>query len=562
MKTFNILPKARWLVTITLLLSLCIPHAWGDLANTYTKVTAISDLDDGDVVVLATESSSLPSLGVSGQNGTNDAAVSNTESDWVQYEITLVKVNQTVTGWTLYNPTLEKYVQSPTGNHFKHGNTGGTCSVKTNADGQYTFTCNTRYLQKNGNYYRMYSSINNSYTPFYVWKVTSSCTSLDMSAVTATPGNTQIALSWPAVSHADSYTVTCKVKSSGSSAGSVGGVTGSTTKSCTITGLTNGTEYTWSVMPVGSGDYCASNTPAIGDATPNVYYTVTWMVNGSSYRTSSVANGSKPVFPDDPSSCDGTSTTFYGWAAAGSTWSGKLNSLAGKTVYTSAGSMPNVTGAVTYHAVFAKATITGTDRYVVTTTLSSGKQYVFGAVQATASTTLANNTTIGAIGFNTVYSSTTWGQYATFTPNSDGEISAASVGSQYVWTLSDITSGNHTFTNAENATYPYLYLSTSTGSNQAGRNTTAAVYVENVTSTCKDAFLLHPTSSSTNRLMWNTDSRYGYRMYGSSTNPSASMCPYIRFYEFVSGTTYSEYLTNCCTQLAQINGSSTLNIPF
>jgi uncharacterized repeat protein (TIGR02543 family) len=190
----------------------------------------------------------------------------------------------------------------------------------------------------------------------------SSCEKIGAPSVTATPGDRQISLSWPNQSEANSYTVTC-------TGGTPGAVTGTTTKSCTITGLTNGTSYTWTVTPVGDGStYCTDgNTAASASATPNVYYTVTWKNNGSSYTTTSVASGQKPTFPDNPSSCDGTSTTFYGWST--SEWSGTVDALGGKTVYTAASSMPTVSAAVSYYAVFAKKT-TGSETSVTGGTFS------------------------------------------------------------------------------------------------------------------------------------------------------------------------------------------------
>ena len=148
----------------------------------------------------------------------------------------------------------------------------------------------------------------------------SSCTPLSMSEVTATAGNAQISLSWPSVANASSYTVTCKVKSSGSSAGTIGGVSGSGTKTCTITGLSNGTEYTWSVMPVGAGSYCADNTPASGDATPNVFRTITYY-DKDGQHTTSLADGTNIATAlttlyggDDPVSCDATNYEYFvGW---------------------------------------------------------------------------------------------------------------------------------------------------------------------------------------------------------------------------------------------------------
>ncbi len=146
------------------------------------------------------------------------------------------------------------------------------------------------------------------------------CTPLSMSEVTATAGNAQISLSWPSVANASSYTVTCKVKSSGSSAGTVGGVSGSETKTCTITGLSNGTEYTWSVMPVGTGSYCADNTPASGDATPNVFRTITYYDKDGQHTTSladgtNIADALNALYGvSDPTSCDAVNYGYFvGW---------------------------------------------------------------------------------------------------------------------------------------------------------------------------------------------------------------------------------------------------------
>ena len=215
-----------------------------------------------------------------------------------------------------------------------------------------------RCLGNNSGSWKFFSS-SNAYVNVSLYKKGSSCTSLSMGDVTAAPNNGSINLSWAAVDHADSYTVTCINKSTGVAAGTVEGVEGTTTtKTCNITGLTNGTEYTWSVEPVGSGTYCSSNTAATGDVTPNVYYTVTWKADGSADVTTSVADGQKPVFPSAPESCDDESTTFYGWATA--TWSGKTDDISGETIYTSASDMPAVTGAVTYYAVFCKGSAAST----------------------------------------------------------------------------------------------------------------------------------------------------------------------------------------------------------
>ena|GEM_PF-2643212 len=171
-------------------------------------------------------------------------------------------------------------------------------------------------------------------------------TKLGTPVVTATPSNGQVVLTWPNVANASGYQLKWN-----------GGEWTSATSGVTKAGLTNGTAYTYQVKAIGNGStYCDGDASEEADATPNVYYTVTWMNNGSEYTTTSVVSGQKPTFPDSPTSCDagdGASTTFYGWTT--STWSGKIDDISAKTIYTKASDMPTVTGTgIVYHAVFCK----------------------------------------------------------------------------------------------------------------------------------------------------------------------------------------------------------------
>ena len=142
------------------------------------------------------------------------------------------------------------------------------------------------------------------------------------------------------------------------------------TTSGTSTTVTPNDDYTYGspAYSVTTGTATVSQSTNTFTATPSANctirinmvekpkYTVTWNNNGSEYTTTQVAEGAKPVFPDNPSSCDETSDTFYGWAT--STWDNTVDNLTGKTVYTSADGMSNVTAAGTiYNAVFAKQVV-------------------------------------------------------------------------------------------------------------------------------------------------------------------------------------------------------------
>ena len=110
------------------------------------------------------------------------------------------------------------------------------------------------------------------------------CTTLDAPQVTATPGNGQITLTWAAVDGATGYNVTVS-KGAGyttecGSAASIGNVTGTTTKTCVISGLTNGLTYTTSVVANATSATCDSeadsDTATPQDCTPWDDPTLSW----------------------------------------------------------------------------------------------------------------------------------------------------------------------------------------------------------------------------------------------------------------------------------------------
>ena len=129
----------------------------------------------------------------------------------------------------------------------------------------------------------------------------SACTTLATPVVTATPGNGQITLTWSAVEDADHYTVTI---SSGAgyttecgSAASISEVTGTTTKTCVISGLTNGLEYTTTVVANATSATCDSeadtNTATPQDCTPWADPTLSW--NNYSLNTTTATTATLTV---------------------------------------------------------------------------------------------------------------------------------------------------------------------------------------------------------------------------------------------------------------------------
>ena len=129
---------------------------------TYTLVTSNSTLKNGDTVVITTIRTTSPISGVTGWNGTKDATVSTTVSEWATYTVG----SASSSGWTLFDSAASKYIKTPSDNGFYYGEQSyaGTCS----ADSSGHLVCNSRYLCQNSSYYRMYKSIG-SYTPYYVY---------------------------------------------------------------------------------------------------------------------------------------------------------------------------------------------------------------------------------------------------------------------------------------------------------------------------------------------------------------------------------------------------------
>ena len=128
-----------------------------EISSDYTKITDSSSLSTGDLVALYCDANSV---GVTGWSGKKDATVSATESEWVNYEVTVA-----TGGFYLYDSAASKYITSPgTANTFKYG-AQFLCTIDSNG----VLKCNSRFLVANGTYYRMYGDIGD-YKPFYVYK--------------------------------------------------------------------------------------------------------------------------------------------------------------------------------------------------------------------------------------------------------------------------------------------------------------------------------------------------------------------------------------------------------
>ena len=160
----------RFLSLLTVIAFIGITNVWG----TYTKITSTDGLSVGDQVIIATESGGAPSLGVTGgevlssSTKSKDATTSSAENQWMVFT-----VESATNGFYLKNSD-NAYIANPGSNNTFHltktSGTKGICSINSSNKG---LQCNSRTLCKNNGNYRMYSSIQNSYVIFCVWKVSS-----------------------------------------------------------------------------------------------------------------------------------------------------------------------------------------------------------------------------------------------------------------------------------------------------------------------------------------------------------------------------------------------------
>ncbi len=129
----------------------------------YTKITDLSTLNDDDKVVLYCDDTGE---GVTGASNDTDATVSTTEAEWVQYTVEVVDENKYL------KVNDGNYIANPgSKNCFKYGTTGGNLIINI-SDGAIGFGITSKYLYKNGSYYRCYTdkSTSDNYKPFFAYK--------------------------------------------------------------------------------------------------------------------------------------------------------------------------------------------------------------------------------------------------------------------------------------------------------------------------------------------------------------------------------------------------------
>lgn len=495
-------PSVSWkLFTLLFALILGVGNVWGE---TWDLTTAsYSNASTSSVTWSGTDASMTLSKGT-GTNANNYLGGSGS------YTHTRVYSGNTLTITPASGKTITSIQITATGNSYTitgtwtngTASTSGSVTTITPTDGTSAVSCACNATKR-------LSQV--------VVNVSAGCTGtkLGTPVVTAEASNKQVKLTWPAVSNASGYQLKWN-----------GGDWAAATSPVTKTGLSNGTAYTYQVKAIGNGStYCDGEASAAASATPNVYYTVTWNNNGAEYTTTQVVSGQRPTFPEAPGSCDtgeGASTTFYGWAT--STWSGKAASLedsklSGITIYTQASDMPTVTGnGVVYNAVFRKGgggsvTITNkmfTDAlsasYSTVNIISGDYTFEVNACKQDSKCQMRDNATLSYIAIPTL-------------PGVISRITSTTVANGSGGSYNSILHFKHTKT-------------------RGNANT-------------NDIAKLDCSSSAITSLDWDLSSNTTYTSGYLLTSGGLRLSDLTIYY----GSAGTNYMTNCCTPLGQINGA-------
>ena len=239
-------------------------------------------------------------------------------------------------------------------------------------------------------------------------------------------------------------------------------------------------------------------------------YSVAWNVNGKAYTegtpTTKVYEGNKvTTLPTTPENINGK--VFVGWTNASLS---APQDAAPSVLFTDAGDAPNVTGDVTYYAVFAKRTGDGEVTYTKLTSnqFKTDATYVIGAEQS------ATNNTMWYFNGNV---DKNWGRMS----------STTSIESLMTFTLSG--SASALVVKGENGKYLNPAPSKGNFPEMSSEETKVILGIDGTIKTLDETLSLRHNYSSTGGLRW----------YSTNTNTGTQAY----FYEVSGGYTYSGYCT-------------------
>ena len=268
--------------------------------------------------------------------------------------------------------------------------------------------------------------------------------------------------------------------------------------------------------------------------TGSVPYTITWMANGNLHATTYVAVGSTLALPATnpvPNSCGCTGKAFFGWYGLG-------------TSYKHASNAPSIAAAgdavsadKTYYAVFADAE-EGDPVYTKVTSITAGT-YVMVSEKTASTYRYMPNTTSSS-------TNPTLGSGITMSTTAGVTTLTNAVTDAMLWDISTGETSGYFYVRPHGSTTIGLGTTNSTGGNI--RISTTYVNTE---------------------WRFTTSASYGWEIYNGSmylavyadnawrnySNNSTNQNGTFYMFKQSGGTTYSNYVTSCCTPLGTINGS-------
>lgn len=416
MKKFSFLTKSRWVVTIIVLFTLCVNHAWGAVPSGWAEVTSLGGIANGDKIIIVTNNGANYFNGTqsSGHFKVTALSASAPASASAAGVIELVSTGSSNT-YKLKLVSTNKYV---TASAAKSGNgvvnsssdaSGWTFSYSSGFNAQYQASGKQAYCRSyNNNSFRTYGNTSSGAT-FKIYKYSSTATHTLSSAVSPAGGGT-VALDATSVAEGGTATATATpssgyVFSSWSISGTGASLSSTSTNPTTVTmGTTDATVTATFALK------CATPTfsPEAGTYNNNQSVTITSTAGSTIYYTT---DGSTPT----------TSSAVYSSAISVSSDNTTIKALAVKAGYTNSD-----VGSATYRLTCATPTfapVAGTYQTAQSVTLSSTTTSAVIHYTTDGSTPTASSTT--ASGAITVSADMTIKAIATRTNYGNSEVASA-----------------------------------------------------------------------------------------------------------------------------------------
>ena len=276
-------------------------------------------------------------------------------------------------------------------------------------------------------------------------------------------------------------------------------------------------------LKITSGDISKTVSLTGTGVTPKTHYTVTWMVNGTSYTegtpSTDVAEGEKvATLPANPEAIG--SKVFIGWTA--SAFSG-TSASAPADLFTTAEDAPSVTGNTTYYAVFAKvlSSTSSWNRVKTLAEITEGSYVIKNDTYILPSTTTTSNPS------------------AVTAPTITGDEITGAVEESMIWQFSSTGTANQFY--VRNADGSYLYAINENAGLRVSSTSDKWTFTTNTTG------YFSMKESNNSRYCGAYTDKQDWRSYSSATASNYANGGKLELYKLFSENTYTAYATTVAT---------------